>query len=792
MNMSLPCFFLHLLFVFFISSLVSFSSSQSNSQNFETFYPFPVQFPSPAPSPTNPNSSFLSPGKVPSPQPSAPPPQISTPLLEPKASHTAVAKAVAVTAVSTFVIAALLFFFIQRYAVAQSRTKRIDTISGEGHPPPPVLNDDHFSQVDGSLKDVIVDENGLDVLYWRKLEEESKNGNSQQEEEDDDDDDETVQANSEPIQEIPLLRGKSSVLQNNKAVPEIGSPDRIMAPYINPQSEMTMRAIEKSNLTSQTSNLSHLPPPPSAGPPLPTPPPPPPFSTKENKTPPPPPPPKAVVLATSSKLPPVAKGMASKDKPGKSSAGEGREGNGNGQVKLKPLHWDKVNKNTDHSMVWDKIGGGSFRFDDDLMEALFGYVATNRRSPKKGDTSDLKNQNGSPPAQIAILDVRKSQNIAIVLKSLGISREKILDGLTDGQGLNGETLEKLMRIAPTKDEESQILEFDGDPSRLADAEFFLYHLLKAVPSAFTRLNAMLFRLNYDSEILQFKDSLQTLELGCNELRNRGLFIKLLEAILKAGNRMNAGTLRGNAQAFNLTSLRKLSDVKSSDGKTTLLHFIVEEVVRSEGKRCVINRNRSLNRSLSRSSSNSSINSQSREDREKEYIMLGLPMVGGLSSEFSNAKKAAQIDYESFAGTCSAVTARIAEVRLIALQCAANGEGAFAREMKGFTEAAEEELTVLKDKQMRIMELVKRTTEYYQTGASKNKEAHPLQLFLIINEFLNMVDQVCIEIARNLQKRKRSSSGSPAASPMPVRFPNLSEHFLKEKSTSTSSESYADF
>ncbi|KAF2302453.1 hypothetical protein GH714_036404 [Hevea brasiliensis] len=463
------------------------------SDNFETFYPFPVQFPSPAPSPTNPNSSFLSPGKVPSPQPSAPPPQISTPLLEPKASHTAVAKAVAVTAVSTFVIAALLFFFIQRYAVAQSRTKRIDTISGEGHPPPPVLNDDHFSQVDGSLKDVIVDENGLDVLYWRKLEEESKNGNSQQEEEDDDDDDETVQANSEPIQEIPLLRGKSSVLQNNKAVPEIGSPDRIMAPYINPQSEMTMRGIEKSNLTSQTSNLSHLPPPPSAGPPLPTPPPPPPFSTKENKTPPPPPPPKAVVLATSSKLPPVAKGMASKDKPGKSSAGEGREGNGNGQVKLKPLHWDKVNKNTDHSMVWDKIGGGSFRFDDDLMEALFGYVATNRRSPKKGDTSDLKNQNGSPPAQIAILDVRKSQNIAIVLKSLGISREKILDGLTDGQGLNGETLEKLMRIAPTKDEESQI-EFDGDPSRLADAEFFPLPSLKAVPSAFTRLNAMLFRL----------------------------------------------------------------------------------------------------------------------------------------------------------------------------------------------------------------------------------------------------------------------------------------------------------
>ena len=56
-------------------------------------------------------------------------------------------------------------------------------------------------------------------------------------------------------------------------------------------------------------------------------------------------------------------------------------------------------------------------------------------------------------------------------------------------------------------------------------------------------------------------------------------MKLLEAILKAGNRMNAGTSRGNAQAFKLSSLRKLSDVRSSDGKTTLLHFC------SRGKWC---------------------------------------------------------------------------------------------------------------------------------------------------------------------------------------------------------------
>jgi len=442
-----------------------------------------------------------------------------------------------------------------------------------------------------------------------------------------------------------------------------------------------------------------------------------------------------------------------------------------------------------------------FRVDDNLMEALFGFVATNRKSPKSdSNSSNSNNLISSSSAQIVILDARKSQNMAIVLKSLAISRSELLDALTNGQGLSVDTLEKLMRIAPTKEEESQILEFGGDTTRLADAESFFYHLLKAVPTAFSRINAMLFRSNYDAEILHFKESLQILESGCKELRNRGLFIKLLEAILKAGNRMNAGTSRGNAQAFKLTSLGKLSDVKSMDGKTTLLHFVVEEVVRTEGKRCFLNRNRSLSRNSSQRSNGSVISedSASKGEREKEYMMLGLPAVGGLSIEFSNVKKAAQIDYDTFAATCSALATGAREVRAFMSQCAAaNGEGGFVREMKGFLEAAEEELKGLTQEQTRVMDLVKKTTEYYHAGASKDQEAHALQLFSIIKDFLCMVDQVCIEITRNLQRRKTSSrsvesSPKSPASRIPVRFPNLPQHFMKEKSMNCSSESDSDF
>ncbi|KAJ0027939.1 hypothetical protein Pint_36000 [Pistacia integerrima] len=46
--------------------------------------------------------------------------------------------------------------------------------------------------------------------------------------------------------------------------------------------------------------------------------------------------------------------------------------------------------------------------------------------------------------------------------------------------------------------------------------------------------------------------------------------------------MNVGTNRSDAHAFKLDTLLKLVDVKGVDGKTTLLHFVVQEIIRTEG------------------------------------------------------------------------------------------------------------------------------------------------------------------------------------------------------------------
>ncbi|CAH8297615.1 unnamed protein product [Eruca vesicaria subsp. sativa] len=700
--------FQHLVFFLCVALLPLHSFSQP--QNIETFFPIDELSP-------------LPPQRVP---PINPSPSSS--------DRSKITKAVLITAASTVILAVVFFFFLQKYVI--SRRRRRDNIAGiesplptiSPPPPPPttttvetdVLAREGFTRFEGNLKCLILNENGVDVLYWKTLQSQrisrsfrkeiltGENSGSNQEKEE-------TKSKMEPVTEIPLLRGRSS----------------------------TSHSILFHNDSSKI--------------------PPPPIPVKKSAPAPPPPPQvkKAADLSSSSSKPsPAPRGESSRI----------------GQVKLKPLHWDKVNPDSDHSMVWDKIDRGSFSLDGDLMEALFGYVAVGNKSPKHD------NSKPNSPTQIFILDPRKSQNSAIVLKSLGMTLEELVEALVEGHDLEADTLERLARIAPTKEEQTAILGFDDDVAKLAEAESFLFHILKAVPTAFTRLNVFLFKVNYYPEIVHHSESLQTLELACKELRSRGLFVKLLEAILKAGNRMNAGTARGNAQAFNLTALLKLADVKSVDGKTTLLNFVVEEVVRSEGKRCVL-----IRRSNSISSSNTPQAAMSKEEQEKEFLKLGLPIVGGLSSEFTNVKKAASVDYDTVVATCSALEVRAKDARKVIAECEG---GRFVEKMMTFFDSVEEEVKMAREEERRVMEFVKRTTEYYQAGGSvKGKD--PLHLFGIVREFLGMVDKVCLDVMRNLQRRKIESLGSPSLRRTGVKFPVLPPNFMSDRSRSDSGESDSD-
>ncbi|GMI76219.1 hypothetical protein HRI_001291200 [Hibiscus trionum] len=450
-----------------------------------------------------------------------------------------------------------------------------------------------------------------------------------------------------------------------------------------------------------------------------------------------------------SKPPPTPFKISPLEVPTRSESEAIEESEEGSKPKLKQLHWDKVRASSDREMVWDHLRSSSFKLNEEMIETLFVVKTTNSKPKQTTPRSVVP----SPNQENRVLDPKKAQNIAILLKALNVTVEEVSEALLEGNAdtLGTELLESLLRMAPTKEEERKLKEYkDDSPVKLGPAEKFLKTVLD-IPFAFKRVDAMLYIANFESEVEYLKNSYETLEAACDELRNSRMFLKLLEAVLKTGNRMNVGTNRGDAQAFKLDTLVKLVDVKGADGKTTLLHFVVQEIIRSEGARL--------------SNTNQTPNSALTEDARCRK--LGLQVVSGLSSELTNVKKAAAMDSEVLSGDVSKLSRgleHISEVlRLNETTGSYESKEKFSESMNMFMKKAEQEIPRIQAQENVALSLVKEITEYFHGNTAK-EEAHPFRIFLVVRDFLTVLDRVCKEVG---MINERTIVSSAHKFPVPV-------------------------
>ncbi|KAF2292141.1 hypothetical protein GH714_014473 [Hevea brasiliensis] len=408
----------------------------------------------------------------------------------------------------------------------------------------------------------------------------------------------------------------------------------------------------------------------------------------------------------------------------------------------------------DHSMVWHEISSGSFQFNEEMIESLFSYNAA-----AKGK-SDCKKNSSAPSIQyIQIIEARKAQNLSILLRALNVTAEEVLDALRDGTELPAELLQTLLKMTLTPEEELKLRLFTGDLSQLGPAERFL-KILVEIPFAFKRMESLLFMSSLQEEVSTLKESFAALEVASDKLRNSRLFLKLLEAVLKTGNRMNDGTYRGGALAFKLDTLLKLSDVKGTDGKTTLLHFVVQEIIRSEGIRAA--------RTARPSQSVCSVKSEDLDvdsnQSSEHYRNLGLKVVSGLSTELEDVKKAAAVDADALTSTVSKLTQSLNKIKafLDSEMKTLEEDSKFYVTLTTFVDHAKSEISWLSEEQKRIMALVQSTADYFHGNAGKNEGLH---LFTIVRDFLVMLDKACKDVKddRATMPRRTSKKETPASS-----------------------------
>lgn len=248
-----------------------------------------------------------------------------------------------------------------------------------------------------------------------------------------------------------------------------------------------------------------------------------------------------------------------------------------------------------------------------------------------------------------------------------------------------------------------------------------------------------------------------MEAACGELKHR-LFLKLLEAVLKTGNRLNDGTFRGGANAFKLDTLLKLSDVKGADGKTTLLHFVVQEIIRSEGVREA----RLAMESGRAQPSGDDSNGPVQEDGEY-YSKLGLKIVSGLSSELVNAKNIAALDADALSASVLQLRRELLNTKefLNSDMATIDENSGFHRSLVRFVEHAENETNFLLKEEKRLRSLVKKTIRYFHGNDVKDDG---FSLFVIVRDFLVMLDKACKEVGASQKKAASQSRSSGSCNP----------------------------
>ncbi|XP_035740282.1 formin-J-like isoform X2 [Vespa mandarinia] len=340
-------------------------------------------------------------------------------------------------------------------------------------------------------------------------------------------------------------------------------------------------------LTSATNTSVTTPPnpPPSSGLVLPPPPPPPLFIIPTNSNAPmepPLPPPLHVPQVTRAPTPEVpnnhARLLPQQETP-------------TPKTKMKTINWNKIpnHKVIGKRNIWSLVANEHQNLPNaDLdwaeMEGLFCQQVPPMMPPVTcsstyGTGMDAEKRRREP-TEIALLDGKRSLNVNIFLKQFRSSNEDIIQLIKDGghDDIGAEKLRGLLKILPEVDELEMLKNFDGDKSKLGNAEKFFLQLIQ-VPNYKLRIECMLLKEEFAANMSYLEPSINSMILAGEDLMTNKPLHEVLYMVLVAGNFLNSGGYAGNAAGVKLSSLQKLTEIRANKPGMNLIHYVALQAER---------------------------------------------------------------------------------------------------------------------------------------------------------------------------------------------------------------------
>ncbi|KFV75331.1 Protein diaphanous 1, partial [Struthio camelus australis] len=254
-------------------------------------------------------------------------------------------------------------------------------------------------------------------------------------------------------------------------------------------------------------------------------------------------------------------------------------------VQLRRPNWSKiVAEDLSQDCFWTKTKEDRFENDELFAKLTLTFSAQTKSKKDQEGGEEKKMAQKKKVKELKVLDSKTAQNLSIFLGSFRMPYEEIKTVILEVNEavLTESMVQNLIKQMPEPEQLKMLAELKDEYNDLAESEQFGV-VISSVSRLRPRLNAILFKLQFNEQVENIKPEIVSVTAACEEVRKSESFSGLLEFILLVGNFMNAGSRNAGAFGFNISFLCKLRDTKSSDQKLTLLHFVAEQCEQSYPK-----------------------------------------------------------------------------------------------------------------------------------------------------------------------------------------------------------------
>ncbi|XP_029439149.1 protein diaphanous homolog 1 isoform X2 [Rhinatrema bivittatum] len=250
------------------------------------------------------------------------------------------------------------------------------------------------------------------------------------------------------------------------------------------------------------------------------------------------------------------------------------------EVQLKRPNWSKIiPEQLSENCFWTNVKEDKFESNELFAKLTLSFSAQAKVSKAKKDQDGGDEKKLAPKKKVKelkVLDSKTAQNLSIFLGSFRMPYQEIKNVILEVNEtvLTESLVQNLIKQMPEPEQLKMMAELKNEYDDLAEPEQFGV-VISSIPRLRSRLNAILFKLLFSEQVENIKPEIVSVTAACEEVRKSENFAGVLEIILLVGNFMNSGSRNAGAFGFNISFLCKLRDTKTTDQKSTLLHFLAE-------------------------------------------------------------------------------------------------------------------------------------------------------------------------------------------------------------------------